>query len=361
MILVGGENIFKGYLDKNIESFGLLIPVYKTIEERRGKIARFFLDQTAFDTFKRIFINYPESLLVVRYGLDGEEIKYIKENLSINSDLFGIDPVRKYFNIEILINKVITHTRKKLQVVKEFKKLNGEIVHFKHIKTYLEKDKHDELVSKIEKAKTKPIFQTKEELKSMLSLKKIDIDEYTEKIELLKTATGKEIFKDLSIEYISEHYYIPVILSSVEKPEYIKHIISVPSEVKFINELNQYTKDNKIDNKWMFSKIDESLDSIYIPYFSKEINDYRKFNPDFIFWVEKESEYVIIFIDPKGTSHADYMDKIDGYKELFENKNFNFNGKKIITKLFLKADEENSIHGEEYKKYWLKDIEQIFI
>lgn len=356
----GSGNELEISLYKNIEKFQLLIPIYKTIEERRGKIARFFLDESAFDTIKSIFTKYPDSLLVVKYGLDGDEIKYIKENLSQDSDLFKIDPLKKYSNIEILINKIITHTRKKLQVVKEFKKLDDEIIHFKHIKTYLEKDKHDELVAKIEKAKTKPVIQTKEELKSMLSLKKIDIDEYTERIESLKTITGKETFKDLSIEYVSEHYYIPLILSSVEKPEYIKHIISVSSEVKFVNKLNQYNKDNDINYKWMFSKLDESLDSVYIPYFSKEINDYRKFNPDFIFWIEKESEYLITFVDPKGTSHSDYMDKIDGYKELFEGKNFLYKGKKINTKLYLVPEDENSTHGEEYKEYWLKDIKQIF-
>ena len=78
--------------------------------------------------------------------------------------------------------------------------------------------------------------------------------------------------KRLKIRYVANHYYIPVILSGEkEQIDYIKHIIQTPSEVKFLNELEDYLA--KADNKfrefdwWMFSKIDESLDEVYIPWY----------------------------------------------------------------------------------------------
>ena len=71
-------------------------------------------------------------------------------------------------------------------------------------------------------------------------------------------------------------YYIPLILSETnsteEKVSYIRHIIKTPSEVRFVEDLENYLA--KEDNKfkefdwWMFSKLDESLDEVYIPYYN---------------------------------------------------------------------------------------------
>ncbi len=46
----------------------------------------------------------------------------------------------------------------------------------------------------------------------------------------------------------------------------------------------------------MFSKIDETLDEVYIP--------------DFIFWLKKDNNYFIVFIDPKSTEFTKYQNKI---------------------------------------------------
>ena len=60
-----------------------------------------------------------------------------------------------------------------------------------------------------------------------------------------------------------------MIISEDEKVKHIKHIIKTPSEVKFIQDLDAYIKtpDNQfLDfDWWLFSKIDESLDDVYIP------------------------------------------------------------------------------------------------
>ena len=63
--------------------------------------------------------------------------------------------------------------------------------------------------------------------------------------------------------------------------------ISTPSEVKFINELEDYLKEDrsKFNNFdwWLFSKIDGTLDEVYIPYYNPDTNRISRFNPDFIF------------------------------------------------------------------------------
>ena len=112
----------------------------------------------------------------------------------------------------------------------------------------------------------------------------------------------------------------------------------------------------------MFSKVDESLDKIYIPYFS-ESNSYNSFFPDFIFWMCKGNKYQIVFVDPKGTTHADYNYKIDGYKKLFGSagnpKSFTYSKKwKITTKLLMFNPRQ--FPPEAYKTYWTKEIDKIF-
>lgn len=80
----------------------------------------------------------------------------------------------------------------------------------------------------------------------------------------------------------------------------------------------------------MFSKLDEYLDEIYIPYFDPNENRVSKFKPDFIFWIKKNNEYRIIFIDPKGTENTNAYRKIDGYKSIFEDHNNTKNFFKIM-------------------------------
>jgi len=88
---------------------------------------------------------------------------------------------------------------------------------------------------------------------------------------------------------------------------------------------------------WMFSKIDESLDEVYIPYYNPKANNISRFYPDFIFWLKKGDNYYIAFVDPKGTEHTDAYRKIDWFKKLFEEdgkeKVFNHNGFKVRIKL----------------------------
>jgi len=170
--------------------------------------------------------------------------------------------------------------------------------------------------------------------------------------------------KALKIKYIPNHYYLPIILSDNQRIDYIKHIIKTPSEVKFINDLEDYLE--KSDNKfkdfdwWFFSKLDESLDEIYIPYYSPNLNKISRFYPDFIFWLNKGDNYFIVFVDPKGTEHTSAYRKIDGYRALFEKngeeKVFNYNGFKVRIKLLLRPD-DTSKASREYRRYWFDNIE----
>lgn len=136
--------------------------------------------------------------------------------------------------------------------------------------------------------------------------------------------------------------------------------------MEFIKHLENYLKkeDNKFNKfeKWCFSKLDESLDEIYIPYYNLQVNGISKFRPDFIFWLKKGNDYFIVFVDPKGIEHTAYENKVDGYKYIFEDNNgkkeFSKDNLKVKVYLFLFTEDVNRL-PEGYKQYWFDNFENI--
>ena len=114
----------------------------------------------------------------------------------------------------------------------------------------------------------------------------------------------------------------------------------------------------------MFSKLDETLDEVYIPYYDRESHSIEHFKPDFIFWLRKADKYFIIFVDPKSTKFTAYEDKVEGYKRIFEDvpqrlKVFVFDGVKIRVLLSLYTEDPNSV-AEGYRSYWYGGTKSIF-
>jgi hypothetical protein len=172
--------------------------------------------------------------------------------------------------------------------------------------------------------------------------------------------------KRISIKHIAQHYYLPVVLSKDGKADYIRHIIKTESEVKFIKDLEAYlSQPNKGFQQfdwWFFSKLDESLDEVYIPYYDPKTNRMARFKPDFIFWLCKDSRYWIVFVDPKGTEHVDYQRKIEGYREVFcENgkpRVFHHCGKDVTVHLFIAVQDVSRV-PEEYRAFAFDKVETL--
>jgi hypothetical protein len=304
-----------------------------------------------------------ERVLLVKYDTEPIKVRFLKEQLE-KKDLFrfGGKSIR---NVDLLVQRFFDY----LDIIPEefegFKELSDEITHFEKIKVYLRDIK--DLKEKIESVSQ---FGNKEILIYELRNKQQLLDEkqFAEEIEriskITKEAEVRYHNKELKIKHIANHYYIPVILSKNEKIDYIKHIIKTESEAEFIEKLEEYLA--KEDNRfkefdwWLFSKIDESLDRIYIPYYEPNGNRIREFKPDFIFWFQKGEDYFIVFVDPKSVEFAGGYRKIDGYKILFEDKGqarkFLYNGLQVRVKLFFVSEKPPL---KEYKDYWCSGIEDI--
>lgn len=368
-------------LDRNDRGYDLLVPCYKEKRYTLEELPEFNISK---DTFKRLrfyFKNTPDNVILLNYPmLTLDDLKALKKIiLSENpeqsfkfKDSYNLK--YRYKDLDVLIFRLKHHIKLKTKVFDSFKQITDEIIHFKKIT--VSKEKYDEIKEKIDgvisTAKKAPYLKSKknaafDKLTNHLQKHKISPQEFQTKFaEINKVYKIKDLkikYDLLTIEYIPEHYYIPVLYSEKEKIEYINHIITVPSEVRFLKDLEKYISENRqeINTKydwWMFSKIDETSDKINIPYMNN--NKLNYFFPDFIFWLNKDNNYTIIFVDPKSPAYTDAEAKIDYYEKIFKNKIFHEKGYNIKVKLLLITDDESKVKGKKYEHYWTDNISDIF-
>lgn len=338
--------------------FDLLIPIYKD-DTTRGKIAKFNIAKESLEIFKKFIVSFEINTLLIKTGISKIDLDFLLNGITKDT-LFQIKNENIFSDMNLLLQRLINHISIKNKVVSGIKEISDEIIHFKHIKVVNFSDEEiSSFKQKVQKVKDfTPI--DKKEIALKFAHGEIDEAEFNKQV----NASSEESFKDLKIKKIAEHYYLPLIYSDKEKIEYIKHIIEVESEVKFIKNLEKHIKENKPDCNWMFSKIDQNLDSFHIPYFYKKENIYRKFFPDFIFWTKKDENYKIVFVDPKGTINADYQNKVDEFEKLFlengQSKIFTYKNFKISFELKLITSDVNSV-SDKYEKYWIGNNDFSFL
>jgi type III restriction enzyme len=328
-------------LFKNVERIKnnpLLIPKYEESEKRVfEEEIRFGISERDFNLLKE-FNNFVEDdrILAVSYEVEPKLIKFFRNSLLEQKDLSegkyykNSDAERK--NISTILNDLFRFWGAKFEEFKEFSELKDEIRHFERVV--------------IEEAK---------------------FEGFNKILEAVKQTKNALPFENLELKYISEHYYLPLIVSKTEKIDYIKHIIKTESEVKFIEKLEKYL--SKQNNKfsefewWMFSKIDESLDEVYIPYYDYEDNSLKKFKPDFIFWLRKGNDYFIVFVDPKSYRFNDYENKIYWYKKIFEEndrpKEFKYKNYTCYVYCFLNTRDVDRLNSHPYKNYWFDNFDRL--
>lgn len=315
-------------LEKNpLISTNLLIPKYKKKKIESNKISQASKMSISEQNIKMAEIyakNTSNALMALRHNIvDIEKVKLIK-TLCDRSN-FNESKDKHYKNINTLINEVQKRSYVNEESLDGFKELENEIIHYERIEVN-EDDK-----DKIE-----------EEIKEVLNNKK---------------SNGK-------YKYLEKHYYRPLICADVDW----KHIIKVESEIDFIEALAKLSKNEDLDKKvksWHFSKIDEHLDKVYLPYI-EEAKD-KKFYPDFIFWIEKnDGTTKIVFVDPKGTENTSYQMKCNGFDKVF--KDYKKGKHKKIEVQLLLVNVKNNTSGkvaEEFKELWIdvgnsNDLMKIF-
>ncbi|MGB4463938.1 MAG: DEAD/DEAH box helicase family protein [Candidatus Hydrothermia bacterium] len=348
----------------------LLVPVYKTAERifaEESQPQKYLVSEDDFKLTKNFYEFLGDKVAVVKYDCELKVLKKAKESFAEKERYYDFGERDSLFEPELILDRIFDYLGVKSREFDKFKELENEIVHFKKIRFSDGEEKYEEIKKRIDYVKQYP--QRKDELNK--SYGKVSQDEYAKQLKLFEEAGKYEINNQkIKIKYLANHYYIPVIVSEAERIDYINHIINVNSEVKFIEQLEEYlAKPDNVFTKfdwWMFSKLDQTLDEVCIPYYNPKENNISNFKPDFIFWMQKGKHYLILFVDPKGTEHTDGYRKIDGYSKIFEiekvgqkvSKDFSYNDFTINVKLLLKPSNGGIASvPQPQRKYWFDNFD----
>lgn len=264
-----------------------------------------------------------------------------------------------------LINKIDRFFNAKLQDVDKFVELSDEIQHYKDIKVNMAKvtqSQKEDIENDIANSKTS-IEDREIYLDEQFDKGKITRQKYKDELKKLGSKSVKKS-KLIEIKNLKKHFYTPILMKDKNENDFFRNIINDKSEIDFINDLEKYLEEdtNKLStyDNWYFSKIQQVTDNIYIPYIDYDKSKISKFYPDFIFWLKKDDEYIIKFIDPKGLNQGVHKtkDKLDGFEKIFINDEFKKKHSKFKVELYLYNKERKK--DELINKYVAVDIEELF-
>ncbi|WP_154436259.1 DEAD/DEAH box helicase family protein [Helicobacter pylori] len=348
----GGEN--RGSwreikLEKTLIKHKLFMPCYRkepTSILELSENASFKMSEKNFKDLKEYFNLMSEKHFILKHEI------YDPKDYATLKDMIQQVRVKKvstwhYKDLDYMIAEIKGKLYPNQKVPKdEFNAIDSEkIVHFKRIK--VKADKQEALIKTIQEVKEHAPLD-KETLR--IKIAQGEIDPYdADKHKQDKT------FKvgDAELLKLKEHYYTPLI--KAKDCDWLKHVVKVKSEIDFLQELQDQETTKTLQANydfWAFSKIDEHLDNLFIPYINNVAE--RRFFPDFIFWLQKGDMQIICFIDPKGTKISDYQHKADAYK-LFKDKIFNpKNNPHFKIKVVLKFYGDKDRVGDNYRDYWIQ-------
>ncbi|GAA7706157.1 DEAD/DEAH box helicase family protein [Helicobacter pylori] len=303
-------------LEKAPIEHALFVPCYqeKSIKATDLQSGSFKMSEKNFKDLKEYFHLMSEKHFILKHEIyNPKDYELLKE--MIQTKRFEIELNWHYKDLDYMISEIKGKLYPNQKVPKdEFNALDNEkIVHFKRVK--VRADKKEELVKKIQEVKEYAPLD-KETLRTKIAQGEIDPYD-TEKHKQDKTFKVDEA----ELLKLKEHYYTPLI--KAKNCDWLKHVVKVESEIDFLKELQETETIKTLQENydfWAFSKIDEHLDNLFIPYIDNGATE-RKFFPDFIFWLEKGGTQIICFIDPKGTEHTSGIRKADAY-QLFKGKVF---------------------------------------
>ncbi len=332
-------------LEKTRIKHDLFVPCYRKEQTNALKIspsASFKMSEKNFKDLKEYFHLMSEKHFILKHEIyNPKDYTLLKE--MIQTAHFKKVSTWHYKDLDYMISEIKGKLYPNQKVPKdEFNALDNEkIVHFKRVK--VKADKKEKLIQTIQEVKE---YAPLDKERTKIAQGEIDIDNI-EKHKQNKT------FKvdDAELLKLEEHYYTPLI--KAKNCDWLKHVVKVKSESDFLEELLKITKTLQENyDFWAFSKIDEHLDHLFIPYIDNATE--RRFFPDFIFWLQKGGTQIICFIDPKGSKHTDYEHKADAY-QLFKDKIFNpKNDPNLKIKVVLKFYGDKDDVGERYRDDWIK-------
>ncbi|WP_416825755.1 DEAD/DEAH box helicase family protein [Helicobacter ganmani] len=340
----------------------LLVPKYKDSTSLQNK--PYILSRCDFEELKSYIESFDEDVLLLSESMRAKDLGYktlckIKEKMTNDGKTQAIEirgdiPTLKAENALRVLEGFFNAKSKEFE---RFAEIDNEICHYERFSSTLDSIIVEEMNAKIKEIVEAKTMEEREDLESKGVPK-----EYIETIlQAQQNEKRAEVYGYVLDSSLQEHYYNPLVIDERQDGR-IVYAIKEKSEVEFLRELQKYVKDkdNALKNyEWCFSKIVENVDSIYIPYFDSQNQAYRKFYPDFIFWLrhKQSKEYKIIFIDPKGLTHeVNARDKAQGFESIFGKNGSSIGGNKTFLYYFNKQN----ILDSSLKIYTQSTIAEIF-
>jgi len=342
----------------------LLIPVFRERDKllyHQRTMAKFSLSAENLVQLKR-YLAYldDDRLLVALYGAAPKQIASVRGSIVDPNAHYKTDGPH-YKNLSVLVNQLIRYLSIHSKAFDSFKLLEDEINHYQHLRVYLPEVEFVDFEESLKKFYEYP--KRVAELRAKYEAGQLPFEELLQKTKAVAQGEGFTYRgQDVVFKRIQQHYYLPILVSDDEKLDYLRSVIQVRSEVKFLEKLEialvEEDSPFKAFDWWLFSRIDETRDHINIPYYYPVENRIANFRPDFIFWMQKGKAYHILFVDPKGTSRTEYQYKVDGFRELFEKDEepiaFDYGDLKVRVHLFLFTD-DRAWSADYYRRYWMDD------
>jgi len=357
----------------------LLIPVYRPSDSllaEQRQIAKFGIDREEGEALRQFVENTDDRVLLALHdSVRPKQIRLLRDSLAQHEKFYQYNG-RKFGSLRLALQRVLDYLGVLLEQVEGLKVLEEEIRHYRHI-AVLEEVGVSDLEERIRRVKAyrspEEVATAKERLKQRFQQGELGLDEFTEEIARLSQipSVREEQFeynhRAVRIRHIARHYYLPVILSEDERVDYLQHIIQTRSEVQFIEALEKYLEqpNNRFQDLdwWLFSKLDENLDDVYLPYYDPFANRLVRFKPDFIFWMVRGKDYFIVFVDPKGTEHRDADRKLEGYRLVFEDSGrprvLPYDGLQGRVLCFLWTTDTARIPDTGDKRYWVDRVDDV--
>lgn len=336
----------------NEEKLPIFIPVFK---DGGLNDKPFWIGQNEYKEVSTLVKRAGPKVLLLKNGVRLHTYNKVSDEVN-----FKIDTRRRRRTAENILliadNYFNEHTLK----LDKIKVLDGEISHFQEVRSDIGRDEIEMLERDILKI-LKPRLSEKE-IDIMFDDGKISRDKYKELVKDSARIENLEVLNNyLDFEIIEEHYYKPILYR--RNTADFQHIIKHDSEIDFLLKFIDYS--NQLDNKydwWYFSKIDEAIDNIGIPYFDEDKGKYRLFYPDYIFWLKKNEHYSIKFIDPKGKIFTkNPAMKIAGYEEFRDDfQKMKDNKIEKIDLYYYNKEQPSEEIREEVREYWTDDFNKIF-
>ncbi len=314
-----------------------------------------------------------DRVLLARHGARPKSLKHLRGYLKDSDAYFAKQSTRSYRNLDVMVNRVISYfglTVRELECLRDL--TEDDIVHFRHMT--VDHDHATELQKLVDQALHSRTPEGEKEIRDIEVRYKqgeFDLPGLVREMQD-RGLSGRESYKgEVVIDAtanLANHYYLPILSSSMgRRLEYLRHIIDVESEVNFLHALQKCVA--KADcplrhlNWWMFSKLDQYLDSPFIPYYDPKQNRDAKFKPDFIFWGQRGNRYRIMFVDPKGMENIDWERKAEGYMRHYEAKKkpkvFNARDLKVEVLLYYYTRDRNHAAEGDFKRFWSDSVKTL--